>query len=260
MEEIIKDNTEENISQSVVKFTDELSKAIQEAKDAGILEGKSENTIDLDFTKDTMYGDLKQMQEFFADYAKYAGEVGAPKKTKINPHFKSKYSPLEEVLATVKPILAKYNMSIIQIPSNKDGIAGIKNILTHASGFFMTFKEVECKSDKPTIQGLGSTWTYLKRYTLETVSGVSSEDDDGEAIDKKKAPAKKLSEEEVKKLTLTTLKSKLTILAKDKMKEVDQDTVKKEIETQLGKGNTVGKSTEADKDKLVKLYLSLQEM
>jgi hypothetical protein len=262
MEDIIKDNTETNITQSVEKFTDELSKAIQEAKDAGVLEGKAEDTIDLDFTKDTMHGDLKQMQAFFADYAKYSGEVGAPKKTKINPHFKAKYSPLEEVLATVKPILSKYNMAMIQIPSATNGMAGVKNILTHAGGFFMTFKEVECKSDKPTVQGLGSTWTYLKRYTLETITAVSSEDDDGEASEKKKAPAKKMTAEDLGKLNFTTLTSKLTILAKDKMK-VDDATKKlvtDEIPKILGKGMSVKKSTESDKENLIKLYISLQEM
>ena len=170
---------DENLNQSMEVFTKELKDVIDKIKKDGITQTKKENVIDLDFTKDTIYGDQKQIQGFFSDYAKYSSEVEAPKKTKTNPHFKSNYAPLEEVLSTVKPILSKYNISIIQMISSEGGQAGVNTMIAHSNGFLMTFKMVSCKPDKPSSQGYGSVWTYMKRYSLEAVTGVSSEDDDG---------------------------------------------------------------------------------
>ena len=52
--------------------------------------------------------------------AKFQGEVKNPANTAENPFFKSKYAPLETVLNTVRPILSKHGISVIQTPSTKE--------------------------------------------------------------------------------------------------------------------------------------------
>lgn len=110
--------------------------------------------------------------------SKFQGEVKNPSNTATNPYFKSKYAPLETVLNTVRPILSKYGLSIIQSPIAEDGMVGVTTLLLHESGEYMEFPPVMLKMDKQTAQGAGSAITYARRYSLSAIVGISSEDDD----------------------------------------------------------------------------------
>jgi hypothetical protein len=100
---------------------------------------------------------------------------------RINPHFRSKYFALSDLLEIVKPTFAKYGLAIIQIPSTEDGRISISAQVFHTSGHSWDFKSVGIKSDGLTLQALGSAMSYLKRYQLATLCGVAAdlEDDDG---------------------------------------------------------------------------------
>jgi len=99
---------------------------------------------------------------------------------RINPHFRSKYFALSDLLDIVKPTFAKYGLAIIQIPSTDDGRISISAQVFHTSGHSWDFKSVGIKSDGLTLQALGSAMSYLKRYQLATLCGVAADLEDGE--------------------------------------------------------------------------------
>lgn len=110
--------------------------------------------------------------------SKFQGEVENPTNTAENPFFKSKYAPLEEVLNTVRPILSKHGLSIVQAPSTEENNITISTTLVHESGEYMEFPKLSLKMDKVTAQGAGSAITYARRYAISAILGISSEDDD----------------------------------------------------------------------------------
>lgn len=116
--------------------------------------------------------------ELFAALAKMQGEVENATKGSLNPHFKSKYADLAEVLNTVRPVLAANGLSVIQSPSFDGGICHVTTTIAHASGGYIT-GTMSCVPAKQDGQGVGSSTTYLRRYSLAAVCGIAQEDDDG---------------------------------------------------------------------------------
>ncbi len=112
-----------------------------------------------------------------ASLSLFQGEVANPKNTAINPFYKSKYSPLHEVLNTVKPILSKHGLSVIQDVSGDAKNVNIVTLLTHASGEWIESSQLVLTPEKNTPQGIGSAITYGRRYALSAVLGLASEED-----------------------------------------------------------------------------------
>jgi hypothetical protein len=106
-----------------------------------------------------------------------------PKKTKTNPHFRTKYADLADVIDAVKDGLAKNDLAVIQGVDDKF----LKTTLVHKSGEFIETK-TPLYLDKQTMQGLGSALTYARRYALSALLNVASdEDDDGNGANEKAA-------------------------------------------------------------------------
>jgi hypothetical protein len=122
----------------------------------------------------------KATPELFAALAKAQGEVENASKSSNNPHFKSKYADLAEVLNTVRPVFAKHGLSIVQSTAFNGAFVSVTTLVAHSSGglIYSTASAVPSKTDA---QGIGSTTTYLRRYSLAAMSGVAQEDDDGNA-------------------------------------------------------------------------------
>lgn len=135
--------------------------------------------------------------------SKFQSEVENPKNTADNPFYKSKYAPLQDVLKQVRPLLTKYGLSIIQSPSGDGEHISVNTLLLHESGEWIEFEPLVLKAEKITPQGAGIAITYGRRYSLSSVLGISSEDDDdGNALEGKKGnqPSKKLSDGQVNRL------------------------------------------------------------
>jgi hypothetical protein len=112
-------------------------------------------------------------------------------KSSTNPHFKSKYADLAEILNTVRPVFSANGIAIVQTPTFESGVASVETMLCHESGEFISSI---CSSpvSKQDAQGIGSAITYLRRYSLAAMCGVAQEDDDGNGAsdkDKPKQPA-----------------------------------------------------------------------
>ena len=59
--------------------------------------------------------------ELAAALALAQGEVENAHKNSANPHFRSKYADLAEIINTVRPVFAKHGLAIVQSPSYADG-------------------------------------------------------------------------------------------------------------------------------------------
>ncbi len=109
--------------------------------------------------------------------AKAQGEIENASKNAKNPHFKSKYADLAEVLNTVRPVMSANGISISQFPAFENGVASVETIVMHASGEWMSGVS-SAPVSKQDAQGVGSALTYLRRYSLAAIAGIAQEDDD----------------------------------------------------------------------------------
>ena len=102
---------------------------------------------------------------------------GALKDSK-NPFFKSSYADLSSVVAAVKEPFADNGLSYSQFPVFEDGKVGVETILMHTSGQWLC-GVLLLPMTKQDPQAAGSAITYARRYALQSIAGVPSEDDDG---------------------------------------------------------------------------------
>lgn len=123
--------------------------------------------------------------------------VGAVKKTANNPHFKSKYADLEAVMDACAEALKTNGLAVWQSVSEDGGRMVTR--LYHDSGQWIEGYTplIVGKND---MQGLGSAYTYARRYGLMAALGIAPEDDDGNAAaaakPAAKAPAKAQAKQE----------------------------------------------------------------
>lgn len=93
-----------------------------------------------------------------------------------NPHFKSRYSTLNEVLDKVKKPLNDMGIVIIQT-SEKEGLR--TTLLDAQNGTSVTSLIPYVGND--TAQKTGACITYYRRYGLVALLGLEDDDDDGNA-------------------------------------------------------------------------------
>src|SRR5699024_1089747 len=135
-----------------------------------------------------------------------------------NPFFKSKYVPLESVVESITSIAPKHGISFVQWASNDDtGRVGVSTMIMHTSGEYIEFDPVYMNADKNTAQGAGALISYLKRYSLSAVFGITSDqDDDGNDAsgNNKKQPAPQSNDRAANEKQMKLLHFKVGELAK----------------------------------------------
>ena len=154
---------------------------------------------------------MKTDLDFYQRLINAKKEMGAVKKTANNPFFKSKYADLSTILEVVEPPLLENGLVIIQ--PIKDG--KVCSIITDGSTSIESCIDLG-NFNKP--QEMGSAITYYRRYTLQSLLGISAEDDDGnKAQNAPKPKAKpKLNDERFEKAldAIKSGKAKLSDLEK----------------------------------------------
>lgn len=135
-----------------------------------------------------------------------------------------KYTDLDTVISTVKPVLAKYKLGFTQsLTTLENGKWAITTRIFSSSGEW-----IEDTTAMPGVslakgnaaQNLGAAITYMKRYTLCAMLGISSDEDpDGNVDDnadyKNRAPAPK---KEAPKLAFTPKGGETTEAERKEMK------------------------------------------
>lgn len=119
--------------------------------------------------------------------------IGAAVKGSANPFFKSSYADLGTVMEVVKKPLNDAGLAVTQELSVRiNQVTGLPfNILnTTIRSESESITSSVAVPEMKDIQKLGGAITYLKRYALQALLFVPTEDDDGNSAAGKKAPAK----------------------------------------------------------------------
>jgi hypothetical protein len=105
-------------------------------------------------------------------------EIKPITKDKTNPHYKSRYADINNILEDVKPIIHKHGLFILQ-PITDHQI--FTNIYDGSTGDILVSASMELNTSLSP-QQRGSEITYYRRYLLQSLLCLEAiEDDDGNA-------------------------------------------------------------------------------
>mgnify|MGYP006304870959 CR=1 FL=1 len=98
-----------------------------------------------------------------------------------------RHATLGGQLDKIRGVLGKYGFSLSWETSQENGNVSVTGTLTHRMGHFRTATLAappDPSGNKNPLQAIGSTTTYLRRYTMEQLLGLSAkeEDDDGQSF------------------------------------------------------------------------------
>lgn len=110
-------------------------------------------------------------------------EMGKALKQSNNPHFRSKYADLGNVMDACLPALNKHGIALLQPTGQDQHGPYVDTVLMHESGQTLSCR-VHLVVNKNDMQGIGSAMTYARRYGLMAMAGIAPEDDDGNAAAK----------------------------------------------------------------------------
>jgi hypothetical protein len=154
-------------------------------------------------------------------------------KTKSGGTLNYKFANLNQIQSQIDPILAKLGLSYAFKSTEEGNKLTICCVVTHESGHqekTQMSAPMDVSGNKNPIQSIGSTNTYLMRYTLCNAFGISAdEDNDGQSIEKKKIP--ELTEVEIKALE----------------ESLDEDISRKQLNQLYKSDSKYQTSTEANK-------------
>lgn len=133
-------------------------------------------------------------QEFSLAMACFKAEAPRLVKNK-NVHFRSSkgvtnynHATLDYILKQVCPVMSKYGLSHQWFNLQEGGSIGVRCRLSHVLGHFeevALWGPADNSGNKNGIQAIGSTTTYLQRYTFLSITGLATEEnpdeDDGYA-------------------------------------------------------------------------------
>lgn len=145
-------------------------------------------------------GTVKNFDQAMLEFQKLA--VAAAKDGE-NPHFKSTYATLEDVMDAAREAnqFGLYFMQPLQLAQIGDTVVQVvQTEIYHAPTGEKRVSQCPVRSkDLTNPQAMGSGITYAKRYALQAAFGLPSEDDDGNEATKPNAPqntmVQKLNEE-----------------------------------------------------------------
>lgn len=150
--------------------------------------------------------------------AKARAEFDAVTKNAKNPFFKSKYADLAEVLGAITPALSANGLVVVQpIEQTENGLL-LRTQLYHVGGGVI--ESTFAIPDNKDIQKLGSSITYIRRYSLSALFGVAPEDDDGNS-----AAGKVNTSEKDAELKVVYTKTFASCTDADSLKAAFQDAI-----------------------------------
>ncbi|MGL5712213.1 MAG: ERF family protein [Paraclostridium sp.] len=116
-------------------------------------------------------------------YTSYFGEITNPKPTENNSFFKSKYASLDGIIDHIKPILAKYKLSLMQSIGSDGDMISVSTMLVHESGQWIESDKLWIRNQQnkgvSEAQSVGISITYARRYSLGFLGVATDTDTDG---------------------------------------------------------------------------------
>ena len=115
-------------------------------------------------------------------------------KSATNPFFKSKYADINSVREACIPALNENGICAMQPTIEINGKPFVKTLLIHESGEWIAgYTEIICGKQNDA-QSHGSGLSYARRYGLQSMVNLGSEDDDANIASKPQAQAPKATE------------------------------------------------------------------
>ena len=108
-------------------------------------------------------------------------QMGPVFKGAVNPHFKSKYADLADVMQVATPALNAEGIATWASIVTLEGEKFMRTTLSHGETDTHITCDVPLLVNKNDMQGMKSATTYAKRIGIESLTGIAPEDDDGNA-------------------------------------------------------------------------------
>lgn len=140
---------------------------------------------------DTMSSNINEVASALSQAQSELESVG-----KAEKGYGYNYASLPDTIQAAKSVLSKYGLAVTQLIGNSaNGNISLTTILVHKSGqYFKSFASMPVVSMKGcnSAQEMGATISYLRRYALQSILNMSSEDTDASSNGKEK-PSNKSS-------------------------------------------------------------------
>lgn len=137
----------------------------------------------------------ESIKELAIALSKAQGEMKPAVFDSKNPHFGNEFASLTSVHAASHAILSKNGLSVSHTYDQTESGLFLDTTLFHSSGEWISSR-IKLILDKPNMQGVGSSTTYAKRFSLAALLALPSEsDDDGNQASGVTAKAAKKPEE-----------------------------------------------------------------
>lgn len=117
--------------------------------------------------------------------------MGKVVKQSENPHFRSSYADLADVMRVALPALTAEGICLWHRMDTSGETMLMVTTLTHGSSETEISCGVPLIVSKNDMQGMKSATTYAKRIGVESLTGIAPEDDDGNAAAKAPPPPPK---------------------------------------------------------------------
>jgi hypothetical protein len=128
------------------------------------------------------------MQKISQALVKFQSQLKPVSKESENPFFKSSYADLSTILQSVMPILSANGLAVVQPMKVQEGVTILATNIIHESGEMLTSEMILPSHADP--QKYGALITYYKRYQLQAMLGINTEeDDDGNSVSNSYKPS-----------------------------------------------------------------------
>jgi hypothetical protein len=185
--------------------------------------------------------------------------TGVKVTTKSGSSYEFSYTDLEGIFDALKTVYKENKIAVLQSPKTffQEGhlMISVETMLLHESGEWVKSEPLGVTASN-NMQDLGGQITYMKRYSLSAISGISTEKDDdangvsGNQVEYKntdQGKTKKLSEAQVKRLFAIASSNGISVadvkkgLMKDYNKTAAEDLTKQEYDELCARLENAGK-------------------
>jgi hypothetical protein len=145
----------------------------------------------------------KENAKLYKALSKAQGEIENAKFNKTNPHFKSKYTDLGGLRDAYQKCLSKNGLCLTQFFEDRQNGMNLVTRLAHESGEYIDSRFAIIVGTNETMQQIGSKITYARRFSIGSITGIGTEEDDDAnlASSSKAKEMAKLTAEQERQLT-----------------------------------------------------------
>lgn len=169
-------------------------------------------------------------------------EVSPVVKDKVNPHFHHKYADINQMIESVKPILTKHGLVLLQpLTTVGSGAPAVRTILIDSETDEKIEDVTPIVGEVRNAQQHGSAVTYFRRYALQSMLFLQTEDDDGNIASQtpvRTAPARQkpiaVKPDVVQDSGMTDVKMSITKSMKIIEPQVTKDTIHQLVSEHTG--------------------------